>query len=101
MQPDPKDQAPLVKTILQQLLDSGQLDGPAAGIARQVIARGETTLSERQEWVFDAHVRSKYLLRVCDLCGDLIALSEVMPSLNNGGLCGTCALIMDKQGEQG
>src|SRR5262245_34723235 len=100
MNAEDKDQA-LVNTILKQLLASGQLEGPAAGVARQVLARGEDALSERQEWVFETHVRPRYLYRVCDLCGDLIALPEVLPSLGNGGLCATCAVIRGGQADGG
>ena len=79
--------------ILRHLVETGRLEGAAKGIARQVLARGEGTLSDRQEWVFHTQVRTKYLLRVCELCGDLIPLPEVMASWGNGGYCGSCACI--------
>jgi hypothetical protein len=95
--PDDKDETAQTTALLQELLASGRLEGAAAGITRQVMARGESTLSERQEWVFNTEVRAKYLLRVCDLCGDLIPVSEVMESLGNGGMCARCGAIMGKK----
>ena len=98
MQPENEDQK-LTNEILRDLLDSNQLEGPSAGIVRQVLARGEGTLSERQAWVFDNHVRAKHLDRVCDFCGELIPLAEVAQSWGNGGLCASCAFILGKQGD--
>jgi hypothetical protein len=90
-----------LKAILRHLVDEGRIDGPARGIARQVIARGEGTLSERQEWVFNTQVRAEYIDRFCRLCEDPIPLSEVVDSWTNSGLCGMCARILaDPPAEQ-
>jgi hypothetical protein len=86
-----------LNAILQHLVDSGQIQGPARGIARQVIARGENTLSQRQEWVFNTQVRAQYITRACRLCEDLIPLSEVVDSWSNGDLCANCARILGQQ----
>jgi hypothetical protein len=85
--------------VLQHLVESGSLEGPAKGIARQVIARGEKSLSERQEWVFNSQVRARYLYRTCRLCEELIPLPEVTASLDNGDLCASCARILASPGE--
>jgi hypothetical protein len=100
MQPDNGGEQAEQDALLRQLLDSGQLEGTPAGIARLVLARGEGVLSERQEWVFNTHVRSKYLLRVCTLCESLIPPAEVLGSLGNGGYCRSCAGIMGKSGDE-
>jgi hypothetical protein len=97
MQPEDQDQSQLRSRILQHLVDTGQIEGAAAGITRQMLARGEGTLSERQEWVFENQVEGKYLTRVCYLCEQLIPLSEVMQSWTNGDLCANCALILGKE----
>jgi hypothetical protein len=86
--------------LLRRLLDEGRLEGAPAGIARLVLARGESALSERQEWVFNTHVRSKYLLRVCGLCESLIPPAEALESLGNGGYCRSCARILGKPGDE-
>jgi hypothetical protein len=93
------DERAELNEVLQQLVDSGALEGPAKGIARQVIARGEKSLSERQEWVFQTQVRSKYLYRTCRLCEELIPLPEVTAALDNGELCASCARILASPGE--
>jgi hypothetical protein len=101
MQPDHADERAELNAFLQHLLDSGSLEGPAAGIARQVMARGEKSLSERQEWVFDTQVRAKYLYRTCRLCENLIPLGEVPAALENGDLCASCAVILGGPAESG
>jgi hypothetical protein len=102
MNPESRDdQDAELQALLEHLLESGRLQGAAAGITRQVLARGEKTLSERQEWVYDTQVRAEYLTRVCGLCEDLIPLSEVLDSLGNGGLCAACARILGKDGGPG
>jgi hypothetical protein len=83
-----------MKSLLQHLLNGKLLEGVAAGIARQVIARGEGSLSERQERVFANKIQANYLLRVCRVCEQLIPFSEVLDSLANGDLCADCARIL-------
>jgi hypothetical protein len=80
--------------VLRRLVDEGRLDGPALGVTRQVLARGEKTLSERQEWVFATQVRAKYVDCVCRLCEELIGLGEVEQAWGNSGLCAACARIL-------
>ena len=92
----PDDKPVDEKDVLRHLADTGQIDGAAAGIVRQVLARGEAGLSERQEYVFHTQVREKYLLRVCELCGDLIAAPELIASWGNGGYCAGCAGALGK-----
>ncbi|HKI31380.1 MAG TPA: hypothetical protein VKA46_05905 [Gemmataceae bacterium] len=84
--------------VLRHLIDAKRIDGAVKGIVRQVLARGERTLSERQEHVFHTQVREKYLLRVCELCGDLIPVPELMASWDNGSYCASCAAILGKAG---
>jgi hypothetical protein len=100
MNGEPESTTPELNQILRRLVDDGHLDGTAKGITRLVLSRGEKVLSERQEWVFNTHVRAKYIDRVCELCGDLIPLPEVTAAWGNGGLCATCAMILGKQSEE-
>jgi hypothetical protein len=94
MSAEHNDDSQELKAILQQLVKDGRLEGRAKGVARQVLARGENTLSERQEWVFNTEVRAEYVDRFCRLCEEPIPLSEVMDSWTNSGLCGMCARIL-------
>jgi hypothetical protein len=91
-----QDQGADENGVLRHLIETGRIDGAARGIARLVLARGEGGLSERQEYVFHTQVREKYLLRVCELCGDLIPAGELVTSWGNGGFCASCAGILGK-----
>ncbi len=84
--------------ILRQLVKAKQLERSAAGVARQVLARGEKSLSDRQQWVFRSQVSEKYIDRICELCEQVIHLSEVTGSWGNGGYCAVCARILGKDG---
>jgi hypothetical protein len=98
--PAPQDEE--LNAVLRRLVDSGALDATARGITRQVLARGEGTLSERQEYVFNTQVRAKYIHRACRLCEDLIPLAEVTAAWANGDLCASCARILGPtEGEAG
>src|SRR5262245_21977071 len=83
-----------LKAILQHLVDNELIEGPARGITRQVVARGEKGLSERQEYVFNTQVRAQFINRACRLCEELIPLAEVVASWGNGDLCANCARIL-------
>jgi len=96
MESNRDDQPVDEKGVLRHLADTGRVDGAAAGIVRQVLARGESGLSERQEYVFHTQVREKYLLRVCELCGDLIPATDLVASWDNGGYCAGCAVALGK-----
>jgi hypothetical protein len=100
MHPEHGDQAQR-EEILRELLADGQIQGPAAGVTRQLLARGENSLSDRQEWVFSTQVREKYIDRICELCEQRIPVSEVRESWSNGGYCGICARILGKSGDGG
>jgi hypothetical protein len=93
----PENTEPTANEILQHLMEEGHLEGPARGIARQVLARGEKSLSQRQQWVFATQVGEKYLHPICRVCENPIPPSEVVASWSNGCLCGICALILGPQ----
>jgi hypothetical protein len=67
--------------------------GDAAGITRQVIDRGEESLSEKQRFVFKRDVLSLdpgECVRGCD-----IPWSEKFEAMDNGGLCSWCAKMKE------
>lgn len=78
---------------LSELLDNGHIEGNAAGITRQVIDRGEESLSDKQRFVFKRDVVSLYAgacIRGCD-----IPWSEKYEAMDNGGLCSWCAKMKE------
>jgi hypothetical protein len=65
------------------------LQGPAVGIARQVMRDGKRSLSERQLFVFDRYI-GPYLELECRRCHIEIPACEIVHALSDGGLCGWC-----------
>ena len=84
------------KDFLQDLVNGNELDGAALGITKQVIDRGQESLSERQEAVFEAEVVKKYPQQDCKRCGTEIPWSEMYYSYDNGGHCSYCQHQINK-----
>jgi hypothetical protein len=51
--------------FLRQLIDMGHLDGAALGITKQVIDRGEESLSPKQKFVFQQNVLDEFVTAEC------------------------------------
>lgn len=83
--------------FLQELVDHGHLSDVAAGITRQVIAQGETSLSPKQQAVYDREVKEPFLNAECERCGGDIPASELSGALDNDGLCGWCAQVGSRE----
>lgn len=78
-------------------IGSGDLGDTAEGIARLVLASGESHLSDAQQYVFHRYVISEYADVNCKMCQRLIPLSEAITALAfNDGYCGDCAYAMAK-----
>lgn len=77
--------------FLQQLIDGEDISGVAAELSRQVIAKGEESLSGFQELTFDAQVRRPFLRLKCSQCDDYIPFNEAYEALHGDELCGMCA----------
>jgi hypothetical protein len=84
--------------FLRDLLAYGYLEGDdvAEGIVRQVIDRGIDSLSPKQQWVYENRVESDYIEDECKLCHATIPWEEKIGALDNGGLCGWCQNLMEK-----
>jgi hypothetical protein len=79
------------KAFLRQLIGGGHLDRPALGITRQVIDRGEASLSQIQKRVFKLEVLDVFVTAECKGCGSNVLWSEMYPAYHNGGYCAHCA----------
>jgi hypothetical protein len=77
------------RDYLRELVDSGILEGPAAGIALQVADCGEESLIGKQGMVFEKHVR-KYLDVKCTRCNGEVPSSELSDAFDNYGWCSFC-----------
>ena len=78
------------KTFLRDLIQSGELSGPALAVTTQVIDRGSDSLSRRQREVFEHRVLDIYVYD-CRQCGDAPAWTDRIYMRSNGGLCGSCS----------
>jgi hypothetical protein len=91
------------KTFLRRLIDDRHLEhGPfddrlAIGITRQVIDRGEASLSPIQKRVFKLEVLDVFVTAECKGCGSNVPWSEMYPAYHNGGYCAHCAYHLYKR----
>jgi hypothetical protein len=79
------------KAFLRRLISRGHLDQAALGVTRQVIDRGEASLSLKQRFVFKHDVLDVFVTAECKGCGSNVSWSEMYPAYHNGGYCARCA----------
>jgi hypothetical protein len=90
------------RTFLRHLIDHRHLehgrsdDEVAIGITKQVIERGEASLSPNQRRVFKQNVLDVFVTGECKGCGSNILWSEMNPAYQNGGYCARCAYNFNK-----
>ncbi len=78
-----------MKEYLQYLVDSGNLEGAAKGVALQVIDQGLGSLIGKQVAVFKLQIEDAFLKRTCKTCGADVALAD-LDGYDDGGRCGDC-----------
>ena len=77
--------------FLQQVVDSGELDGAAEGITKIVIAKGSRSLSSKQTYVFERYVLDVYVTETCWRCGAPIPWEEMLFAHDwSDGACSWC-----------
>jgi hypothetical protein len=79
------------KAFLHRLSSRGYLDKAALDVTRQVIDRGENSLSLKQKFVFKRDVLDVFMTAECKFCGSTVPWSEMYPAYHNGGHCARCA----------
>lgn len=82
--------------FLRQLIEGYRLDGPALGITRQVIDKGEDSLTEKQKFVFRRDVLDEFVTAACCHCDGKVPWSEMYSAYHNGGYCAGCAYDLYK-----
>lgn len=75
---------------LDYLIEQGYVDGPAAGIARQVIEKGRESLSSKKDSVFRKFVEEPYLNIECSRCHIPVPTCELIGAWEDGGRCSWC-----------
>lgn len=86
MMPD-KDELEFIH-FLEQLLKSGRLNGAALGISKQTIARGQSSLNDKQYGILHAEI-DKISLNQCPKCHQDIPWSEMFYAIEKG-TCAAC-----------
>ena len=81
---------------LAYIVESGYLDGAAEGIAKQVLAKGESSLSSKQQVVFEREVKDVYFSPTCRNCNRPVPLTEYARWDMDGNECYDCASRMAK-----
>ena len=78
------------REFLEALVRNDHIEGAVAGITKQVIDRGCSSLSTKQQFVFEQDVIRAFAAVPCSDCGNEIPWSEKTHALDNGGLCNWC-----------
>ena len=82
--------------FVKELIESDHLEGAALGVAKLWLDKGEDVLTEKQQHVLDEHVFGPYVTESCGRCSQSVPWSEMMSAYHNGGLCGYCQHVMEK-----
>jgi len=76
--------------FLQQVVDMKHLEDPALGITKQVIDKGEDSLSDKQRFVFKKEVINEFTVADCSRCGNPVPWSEMYDAVTDHGMCNYC-----------
>lgn len=82
--------------FLQELVDAKELEGAALGITKQVIDKGQESLSTAQMSVFNNQVINVFVTHECSRGGHDVPWSEMYAVYTNGGYCSYCQHMKDK-----
>lgn len=82
-------------SFIEQLIESGRIEGMEAGIAKYMIDHGYEALSTKQKHVFD-HMIANNTVDECKRCAIDIPWCEMLEALDNGGYCNYCQHMMEK-----
>ena len=82
--------------FVRSVIDNGHLEGPALGISKLVVAKGQNVLTPAQAHVFQAEVLDEFAQEDCDRCQAEIPWSEKYNAYHNGGLCSYCEHMQDR-----
>lgn len=82
------------KDFLQEVMS--ELEGAALGIVKQVIDKGEDSLSDKQKYVFETQVLDQFTISECSRCGGDIPWSEMYAAATDTGMCSYCAHMVQK-----
>jgi hypothetical protein len=84
------------RSFLRALIEGRRLDQRALGITKQVIDKGEDSLSPRQKLVFQRDVLDEFVTAKCRCCDGKVPWPQMYLAYYNGGYCGGCAYDLYK-----
>ena len=93
---DPWDSYDGRAVFLQELLYDAYLEDTHAGIARQLIAKGENSLSSRQQMVLEVYILSEFYGHTCSRCQRQPEWEDMYEVAFGEGSCGRCLHEMSK-----
>lgn len=88
-----------LSAFVEELIDSNRLEGMEAGIAKLMLDKGYDSLSEKQRYIFDKSIEN-HTIDEYQRCGVDIPWCEMLETFVNGGYCGYCQHMMEKNNEE-
>jgi hypothetical protein len=86
MMPD-KDELEFIN-FLRHLVESNRLDRAVLGIAKQTIARGQSSLNPKQNAILHIEI-DKIIIKQCPMCSQEVLWSEMFYAIEKG-TCAAC-----------
>ncbi len=86
-----------LRSFLEKLLERDELKGALQGIAKQVIAKGVKSMSEKQRSTVDSFVEGYKKNNECEMCsnGNVSALTDYI-EIADEGICSMCQYDKEK-----
>lgn len=86
-----------IADFFEELLRREALSGAIEGIAKQIIGRGENSMTGRQKAVVDNFIQAYEKNNQCDRCsnGNVISLTDLI-FISENGLCPMCVNDREK-----
>ncbi|TPW30323.1 hypothetical protein FJU08_11630 [Martelella alba] len=79
------------RNFLERLVECDDIgDKTAEGITKLVIDKGVDVLSEKQRYIFERHVESRFPQPCCTQCGELIPWADAYEHIHSPGRCASC-----------
>lgn len=86
-----------IEDFLKEVVERGEIDGVALGIAKQVLGKGVKSMSEKQKNVIDNYIKFYIKDIECDRClnGNVSVLTDYI-FIKENGLCPMCNYDKEK-----
>lgn len=89
------DESRDLKDFVKQLVTMGHLDGKVLGVAKQLIGKGEQSLTRKQWNVLQYNVIDKYSIR-CKVCDTELHWGEIGRAYFDDKMCDRCSNAIER-----